>query len=130
MLTVNQPPPLPVKGESHTPASRRHDFFGAAALALGVICAAVTAGAIYLWLDVGQYRATEGAMAFSLHFYPWLASLCSMGIGVVTVVCLLTSYAQCRSARQPQLTVLHVGTALSLVPLLYLVLRLVGAFLR
>jgi len=111
-------------------------LLGAAAFALGVVSAGATAAAIYLWHDVGQYRAslpahaTEGAMGFSLHFCPWLLTLGSGGVGIVAVAFFVASCISRRSAHRPQLTLLHIGTALSLLPLFYLVFRLAGVFLR
>jgi len=135
-LTVNQPPPLPVTGEFHSHPSRHHDLVGAAALALGVICAGATAVTIFQWREVGQYRAslpahaTEGAMGFSLHFLPWLLTFCSFGFGVITVGLLAASCLDCHSRRQSQFTFFHISTALLLLPLLYLGARFATVFLR
>jgi hypothetical protein len=105
-------------------------------LVTGVTCAGVTAAAIYLWQDVGQYRAnlpphaTEGSRGFSLQLFPLLFTLCGVGIGVVAMALLVASCMKRRSAQLPLLTIPHVSTALSLGPLLYLALRIAGVFLR
>ena len=68
-------------------------------------------------------------MGFSLQFYPWMLTFGSLALAIIATVMLVAAFSYRCLARLPQSCVLHVATVLSLLPVGYLLLRVVVMFL-
>lgn len=91
---------------------------------------------MYQWREVDQYRASlpahaiEGGAAFSLNFFPWLFTFCSIGLGIIAVALLAISFITRYLRRQSPITFFHISAVLALLPFLYLSVRVAMVFLR
>ena len=105
-------------------AQVRNDLRGAASFAFALVSAGLAVSALHLWGHLYWYQNDlpplfPGGKVHTVNFYPWAASLSSIVTAYFAMRLLSRSLIACRAVQLPRLTVLHVGTGVLMLPLLF-----------